>query len=592
MTDWKAVIPGPYTEVIPQVQNAASLLEGAGSGFDILANYSGDLAAAVTAIGATRTTLIVNTLAAVANNLTVPSNITLFFTNTGGIQPANTKTVTIQGPIIAPPMKIFYNALSGQGTISFNGNRSVPSLSPKWWGAVFDGATDDTTAWNATIAAAYTLKVCKIDLPSGTSLVSNIVLPTNTTAPRISITLEGVGNPPQAFGTVLSSQPVSEESSIIESSTAGTSGVISVAGGTFQYLQLDMVNLIVRREDDPAGPGIDGANLAGMHLRNVGVDTGRYTGAVVEPTDAAGIGIIFPPIGNAGASGIEGETWVQGFYTALLAGEHLVQEGNLTLSGNKVAIEFPAEYHPMKFTRVGFFNNTRNIKVTGACPFRIDQAAVEHADSGLVGTPAWQDTVWDIDDASNLGNGYVAWHVIDAGVGTPADTFLQNGAFYIRTPQLYAAVNGGTLLVPYAEVGSGVNQSIPNNTLTNLTFDTDFIDSWGMHSTSSNTDRFICPKAGPVTLSIGVEFASNATGIRQVRIVKHSPTAGEVLLAISQVNASAATATRLMATATFLSSVPGEYFYFVAFQNSGGALNISTQNYYSPMATLLQPQQL
>ncbi len=79
------------------------------------------------------------------NTISFPASLALDFTN-GGIQVVTGQTLTIVEQPIAPPRKIFYNALSGQGAVAFTGNVTAY---PQWWGA--DGLTDDTPSWNASV---------------------------------------------------------------------------------------------------------------------------------------------------------------------------------------------------------------------------------------------------------------------------------------------------------------------------------------------------------------------------------------------------------------------------------------------------------
>lgn len=131
-------------------------------GFYFLSSYD-SLADAVTDIGSDQATLLIAEIAAVSANLTIPANITLFFTNEGGIQPANTRTVTILGPVQAPPIKIFYNATAGQGTISFGTTSATNATSTcaqkeywfEWWGAVGDNDYAKGTTNAAAIDAAF-----------------------------------------------------------------------------------------------------------------------------------------------------------------------------------------------------------------------------------------------------------------------------------------------------------------------------------------------------------------------------------------------------------------------------------------------------
>lgn len=146
-----------------------------GAGFVFLSDYL-SLADAVESLGSTRSTLLIDSIAEVDDDLTIPENITLFFTNAGGIQPADSKTVTIQGPITAPPFKIFYNCLDGQGSMSFVGDRRIVTFYPQWWGVVGDKDADDTLP----------LQACIDQIPNS----STVLFPANTRCSISSMSID------------------------------------------------------------------------------------------------------------------------------------------------------------------------------------------------------------------------------------------------------------------------------------------------------------------------------------------------------------------------------------------------------------------
>lgn len=86
-------------------------------------------------------------------SITLTPNITVDFTR-GGVQVPTGQAVTIQGPIIAGPNKIFY--LTGTGIVSFTGNQVLTTIYPQWWGAKADNSTDNLTMFAATKAAWIT----------------------------------------------------------------------------------------------------------------------------------------------------------------------------------------------------------------------------------------------------------------------------------------------------------------------------------------------------------------------------------------------------------------------------------------------------
>jgi hypothetical protein len=70
----------------------------------------------------------------------------------GLLKPLTGEVVTLTGAFRAGPYRVFTNAFPGQGTISFAG-ASVEQIFTEWWGALPDGVTDCTAAFNAAIAS-------------------------------------------------------------------------------------------------------------------------------------------------------------------------------------------------------------------------------------------------------------------------------------------------------------------------------------------------------------------------------------------------------------------------------------------------------
>jgi hypothetical protein len=106
------------------------------------------LADAVAITNCDRNTILVSTPQTVTANLTIPDKTALQFTRNGRITVANGKTLTVLGPLRAPPSSIFVNATSGTGAVSFAGDKSLESVRPEWW-----QEGDDGVKLNAAIAA-------------------------------------------------------------------------------------------------------------------------------------------------------------------------------------------------------------------------------------------------------------------------------------------------------------------------------------------------------------------------------------------------------------------------------------------------------
>jgi len=105
------------------------------------------LARAVAQIGNVHTTIVIDRNEPVAADLTIPANIHLHIVEQGILQIAPDATLTIASPenIIAPPRQQIFDCQTliahEDGAVAWTGGGTVH---PGWWGALADGATDDT----------------------------------------------------------------------------------------------------------------------------------------------------------------------------------------------------------------------------------------------------------------------------------------------------------------------------------------------------------------------------------------------------------------------------------------------------------------
>lgn len=114
-------------------------------------------------------------------------------------------------------------------------------------------------------------------------------------------------------------------------------------------------------------------------------------------------------------------------------------------------------------------------------------------------------------------------------------------------------------------------QSIPDNTVTAVTFNAEDVDSAGGHSTSTNTSRYTAVYPGWYRASPAASFAANATGARALEVSRNG-----TLINGSGVIVPAMTGgiSHRMAGRTIMSFLNvGDYLETSVFQNSGGALN-------------------
>ena len=118
-------------------------------------------------------------------------------------------------------------------------------------------------------------------------------------------------------------------------------------------------------------------------------------------------------------------------------------------------------------------------------------------------------------------------------------------------------------------VYSSATQSLTNNVLTALTWDTETYDTNGFHSTSSNTSRITIPSGFDGKYRIGglVSFHPNGTGRRELQLYKNGA-------ALSYGNTVIGNGSEFIGTYMDWSTtlVAGDYVELYALQSSGGAL--------------------
>jgi len=124
-----------------------------------------------------------------------------------------------------------------------------------------------------------------------------------------------------------------------------------------------------------------------------------------------------------------------------------------------------------------------------------------------------------------------------------------------------------------ASVYNSAYISIPNNTDTVLTFNTENFDTNSYHSTSTNTSRLTVPAAGKYLITVTIGFSNNATGYRYAIIKKNGSTN------VSQVGINptpSGTYDAQLSNSVVVDAAASDYFEVQVFQNSGGALNAGT----------------
>ena len=142
---------------------------------------------------------------------------------------------------------------------------------------------------------------------------------------------------------------------------------------------------------------------------------------------------------------------------------------------------------------------------------------------------------------------------------------------------LYSVQQGLTFSA--AQLRRAANQSIPDSTQTAISFDTETLDVGGWYSSGTNV---VVPAgaipAGATSIGLDVRgiitYASNTTGHRQIRLQLN----GSDIDAISGSGLDGGDST-VIALSAVTTAVAGDILTLVAYQNSGGALNVTAARF-------------
>jgi len=193
-------------------------------------------------------------------------------------------------------------------------------------------------------------------------------------------------------------------------------------------------------------------------------------------------------------------------------------------------------------------------------------------------------TVWTVNAFSVTGA--IANTIVDAKgdllVGTAADT---PGRLAVGTDGqvLTAASTTGTGLA-WTTISTGItfsgclltnngSQTIPNNTDTYLTYNTETYDTDGYHSTSSNTGRLTIPtgKSGYYYVYSLVRWDANSSGQRTMQITKN---AAQDSMGVIEATPGGTSSYIGFHQGSIRYAAAGDYFECKVNQTSGGNLNV------------------
>lgn len=133
---------------------------------------------------------------------------------------------------------------------------------------------------------------------------------------------------------------------------------------------------------------------------------------------------------------------------------------------------------------------------------------------------------------------------------------------------------------PKCRVFHSVAISIPNNMETSLTFNSERFDTDTMHSTVTNPERITITTAGTYLITGHVIWQNNVTGRRVASIWKNGLSGVGVGVGRSE-SSPAGTGEAGLNPSALVSCVAGDFLLLAAYQNSGVALNVITDQQFS-----------
>lgn len=133
-------------------------------------------AAVITAASTTNTGIVISGPMKIGTSITIPKNISLWFFGTGKLVPAASVVITLNGSYLAAVCQVFDCAAASSKInglikpIGFGGR-----LIPEHWGAVGDGVTDDSTAFQKCAKAAKDAGSIDIQLGAATYKLNSTI---------------------------------------------------------------------------------------------------------------------------------------------------------------------------------------------------------------------------------------------------------------------------------------------------------------------------------------------------------------------------------------------------------------------------------
>lgn len=159
------------------------------------------------------------------------------------------------------------------------------------------------------------------------------------------------------------------------------------------------------------------------------------------------------------------------------------------------------------------------------------------------------------------------WIVGDSENNTGGNYVKHSNALRCNAIGGWGQVSGAGLGIN-CRLRNSAAQTIPNATLTALTFDTETYDTDAMHSTTTNTSRITFTTSGPYIITANIGFTANATGFRTIKLRVNN--SFDIGYASQPAFASETNTLNLTAQYNFNQ---GDFVEVIVYQNSGGNLD-------------------
>lgn len=127
-------------------------------------------------------------------------------------------------------------------------------------------------------------------------------------------------------------------------------------------------------------------------------------------------------------------------------------------------------------------------------------------------------------------------------------------------------------------------QSVPHATSTPLALNSERFDTDTIHDVVTNNTRLTCNTAGVYVITGCAVYLANATGRRMLQIRLN----GTTVIADIEITAVSGGNNTVLSITSIYSLSLNDYVELVAFQDSGGALNVSSSGNISPEFSMIR----